>query len=254
MTTQGGPPPGWPVSAVPRPSDASIAAVPVSADAPNFAFPPVDPGFKRGAPSVAQPLHTAVTQPDQALAQPAQPIQLTEPDAGSVAGPWAGAPPPSPAAAAAPPPVVAESAPNAVAAGPIASPLTAVVSTAPRVATPPPKQRSRVAVLAAIGAVLIAGTAIGSFLYLRSSTASPTTDASAHAARPKKGGKKAPAAPTTSVASADEPVVEDTPPPKMQTATAAESAAPTATAESTARPSLNKRGLPLRRLNIQTKP
>lgn len=255
----GGPPPGWPASAVPR--DPPLAAPAVSAsiggvvvpvaevamtESAAFAFPPVEPGFKRGAtraaPAPLPPQNDVVVTPTPLAALPPPVVPAAAPVAATptVIDPIASAPV-VPAivetpAAALPPAAPTPSREVPVAAKPVAK--ATYVSSGPR---------SRLAVLAVIGVVLIGGTALGSFLVLRSSSASPTEETARPAKNPKKAGKKQATATHTSFKEADEPVVEDTPTPTMQ-AEPDPPAEPTADASATAVPTVSpKRALPLRR-------
>lgn len=255
--SEGGPPPGWPAAAVPSAvpaavADPALAAMPGPV-ATEFAFPPVDPGFKRGAPTpiphVAASLpatsgYGAATSPKPPEALASSPTLVMERTTPVMGAPAIAAPGVAGLPAHAQPMEAVPIAPLAVA-PPV--PLPAV-----SVAEPPAKLvrsgGSRLAVLAVIGVVLIGGTALGSFLYLRKSSASAAEDASASPAakRPKKGAKKAP----TAAPDSTEPVVEDTPPPAMQADSAAPEAsgAPTASgASAKALPHLKPRITPLRR-------
>lgn len=139
---------------------------------------------------------------------------------------------------------------------PFAAPVPVARGAAPDVvkipvATPPPRAsspRTRVGVLVALGVVLVGGTALGSFLYLRKTPASPDESASS-APKPSKKGKR-PAASATAASSAD-PMVEDTPPPTMQadSATTDPGAASAAPSTSTA-PHSKPRVGPLRRVPV----
>lgn len=253
-TTQGGPPPGWPASAVPRAAQPpSPAAAPPGADvvpvavATELAFPPVEPGFKRGrratipgstapvgplpAPS-PPPLHDALTPtatlvmqaPTVATSATTTPVMGLAPSVGL---------PPAPLGVGVTP--VVEVGPAAIAPPGLRPPSDAPVEAvlAPPViagAARPSGSRSRVLVLAIVGVVIVAGTALGSFLFLRTPS-SPDTDASAAPARPSKKAKKGAAA--TASAHASGPVVEDTPTPDMQSP----SASPDAPADASAAPS-----------------
>lgn len=263
--TQGGPPPGWPSAAVPRLAPQVEAPV---APTSELAFPPVEPGFKRGVqrtlvmtPAATSPVVTAPQPAMSPVVVPAASAEsallTTNLSAGATHSfaPTHGAPQPTPTTSTtggldaiavlpldAPPPPLGLDATGA----------TRDASPAPRpppTAYAPPASRSRLVVLGIIGAVLIGGTAIGSFLYLRSSSASPKDESSA--ARPKRSKKGAPSATPAASAphpgSADEPVVEDTPTPTMKPDTETPSESPP-TAEATASAAPPKRPLPIRRL------
>lgn len=286
---QGGPPPGWPAAAVPAVPPVAVggpAATPVVVGAPRstdvgattavgvaaaeLAFPPVDPGFKRGAVVRFAPAPVPAAQP---VAQPmtaGNQVLESVPNAGGVppsaiaGGHGAGG---SANGVATSPPLVVDrttpviAGPTAALGAPVIAPITpaaqpplgepAAARAEIPLATPPARAaspRSRLGLLAALGVVLVGGAALGSFLFLRSSS-SQSDELPASSAKPMKSAKKGKrSTPAAAASGASEAVVEDTPPPTMQADSAAPAEAASAAPSTSSAPHSRLRVPPLKRL------